>query len=194
MRGGHQSGGHRGGDNHGLYDDSVGRIGNAQRFFLPSRTLARPSSPPPLRPAPEPTNQQVDVLDGVEQANAFLHRALERLAAGDQAHAAGALVDDRGLHGFLQIALAGRRAAGVDQAGAAHVAVRHLVAREVDRMVRRQLGVDLLVRLAEIRERVEPAVVLRQLLLDDVGLDGHAQVVGLAGEVGRTRDSPRPWS
>ena len=29
------------------------------------------------------------------------------------------------------------------------------------------------------------AVVLRKLLLDDVGLDGHAEVIGLTGEVGR---------
>ena len=41
-----------------------------------------------------------------------------------------------------------RRAARVDQAGAAHVAVGHLVAGQIDRMVARQLGVDLLVRLA----------------------------------------------
>jgi hypothetical protein len=32
--------------------------------------------------------------------------------------------------------------------------------------------------------RVVAAVVLGQLLLDDVGLDGDAEVVGLAGEVG----------
>ena len=32
--------------------------------------------------------------------------------------------------------------------------------------------------------RVEAAVVLGQLLLDDVGLDGHAEMIGLAGEVG----------
>ena len=38
-------------------------------------------------------------------------------------------------------------------------------------------------RLAEV-ERVEAAVVLRQLLLDDVGVDRHAEMVGLTGEVG----------
>ena len=59
--------------------------------------------------------RQIDVLDRVQQRDAFLHRTLERLAAGDQAHAAGALVDDGGLHRFLQVALARRRAAGVDQ-------------------------------------------------------------------------------
>ena len=76
-------------------------------------------------------------------------------------------------------------AAGVDQADAAHVAVGDLVAGQVDRMIAgRQLAVDLLVRLAEL-QRVVAAVVLRQLLLDDVGLDGHAEVIRLAGEVGR---------
>ena len=66
---------------------------------------------------------------------------------------------------------------------AAHVAVGHLVARQVDRVVAGQLRVDRLVRLAEV-ERVVAAVVLGQLLLDDVGLDRHAEVVRLAGEVG----------
>ena len=47
---------------------------------------------------------QVDVLDGVEQLHAFLHRTLKRLAARDQTHPAGALVDHRRLHRFLQIA------------------------------------------------------------------------------------------
>jgi hypothetical protein len=39
------------------------------------------------------------------------------------------------------------------------------------------------VRLAELAA-VVAAVVGRQLLLDDVGLDGDAEVVGLTGEVG----------
>ena len=41
--------------------------------------------------------RQVDVLDRVEERRALLHRALERLASGDEAHAARALVDDGGL-------------------------------------------------------------------------------------------------
>ena len=48
-------------------------------------------------------------------------------------------------------------------------------------------------RLAEV-ERVVAAVVLGQLLLDDVGLDRHAEVVGLAGEVGGQVVVRRPWS
>ena len=49
---------------------------------------------------------EVDVLDDVQEADAFVHGALESFAAADEAHAAGALVDDRRLHGFLQIAFA----------------------------------------------------------------------------------------
>ena len=54
---------------------------------------------------------EVDVLDRVQQLDAFVHRALERLAAGDQSHAAAALVDDRGAHRFGEVALALRLAA-----------------------------------------------------------------------------------
>ena len=42
--------------------------------------------------------REIHVLDGVEQLDAFLHRLLEGLAAGNQAHAAGALVDHRRAH------------------------------------------------------------------------------------------------
>jgi hypothetical protein len=67
----------------------------------------------------------------------------------------------------------------------AHVAVGDLVAAEVDRVVGRQLRVDERAGLPVARpERVVAAVVLGHLLLDDVGLDRHAEVVGLAGEVG----------
>ena len=51
-------------------------------------------------------------------------------------------------------------------------------------MVGGQLVVDELAGLAVALERVVAAVVLGQLLLDDVGLDRDADVVGLAGEVG----------
>ena len=49
-------------------------------------------------------------------------------------------------------------------------------------MIGAQLGVHAVVLLAEL-DSLEGAVVDGQFLLDDVGLDGHAQVVGLAGEV-----------
>ena len=52
-------------------------------------------------------------------------------------------------------------------------------------MLGRQLRVHLVTRLAEA-DGTEPAVVLGQLLLHDVGLDRHAQVVRLPRQVGRS--------
>jgi hypothetical protein len=56
-------------------------------------------------------------------------------------------------------------------------------------MVGTQLGVNLVaglpVRILLRGDRFVTAGIHRQLLLDDVGLDGDAQVIGLAGEVGR---------
>ena len=48
----------------------------------------------------------------------------------------------------------------------------------------REFAIDALVGLAEL-QGVVAAVVLGELLLDDVGLDGDAEVIGLAGQVGR---------
>src|SRR5919205_1202407 len=129
---------------------------------------------------------EVHVLDGVEELGAFAHGALERLAAGDEAHAAAALVDDGGADGVGQVARALRLAARVDEAAAAHEAVGDLVADEVDGVIARQVGVNLRVGLAVGAldvERVVAAVALGQLLLDDVGLDGDAEVISLTREV-----------
>src|SRR5437660_7630838 len=68
---------------------------------------------------------KVYVLDGVEELDAFLQRALEGFSAGDEAGAAGALVDHGGGYGFFEVVGAGS-AAAVDQACAAHVTVGHL--------------------------------------------------------------------
>jgi len=46
---------------------------------------------------------EVNVLDRVQQFDAFFHRALERFASGDQAHAARAFVDDGGEDGVFEI-------------------------------------------------------------------------------------------
>ena len=55
-------------------------------------------------------------------------------------------------------------------------------------MIGREIGVHALVEFAVARvariQRLEAAIQLGQLLLDDVGLDRYAQVIGLAGEVG----------
>ena len=128
---------------------------------------------------------EVNVLNGVQQGDAVLHRTLEGLAAADEPHAPGALVDHGRRDGLLQIGLPARLAARVDQPHAAHVAVGHLIAAEVDGVVRSQLRVDLVAGLAEA-DSPEAAVVRRKFLLHDVGLDRHAQVVGLPREVGRS--------
>jgi len=46
---------------------------------------------------------EVDVLDRVQQRDAFFHRSLERLASADQAGTAGALVDHRGADRLSQV-------------------------------------------------------------------------------------------
>src|SRR4051812_26627109 len=91
---------------------------------------------------------EIDVLDGVDQADSFGHRTLECLAAGDQADAAGALVDDGGADGGGEVVDAAAFAAGVEQRASPHVAVGELVATELDRVAAaavlvgaRQLGV-----------------------------------------------------
>ena len=130
---------------------------------------------------------EVDVLDRVQELSTFGDRALERLTTGDEALAAGTLVDDGRLDGFGEVIVA-RGAAGVDQADATHVAIGDLVAGEVDRVIGRKVGVHALVDFAVRRfcglDGEVAAVVLGKLLLDDVGADGDAEVVGLAGKVG----------
>ena len=85
----------------------------------------------------------------MEQFDALVHRPLERLAAADEAHAAGPLVDDGRCDGVGQVGGAVRLAAGIYQADTSHVAVGHLIAAQVDRMVGREFGVHLVVGLAE---------------------------------------------
>lgn len=78
---------------------------------------------------------EVDILNGTQQRRTFCHWTLEGFAPADQAHAACTLVDYSGLHGFLQVVCA-TCAAGVDQSGAAHIAVEHLIAGQVDSTLR----------------------------------------------------------
>jgi hypothetical protein len=126
-------------------------------------------------------------LDGVQEFYAFGHGALEGFAAADEAGAAGALVDDGGGDGVFEIVGTGS-AAGIDEAGAAHEAVGNLIAGEIDRVIAGEVGVNTLVELtvagvAHVEGRVA-AVIFGKLLLDDVGLNGDAEMIGLAGEVG----------
>ena len=119
----------------------------------------------------------------MEQLDTLAHRALERLATADQPHASGPLVDHGRHDGIVQIVRPVRLAARVDQTDTPHVAVGHLIAAQVDRMVGRQV-VHGVARLAE-PYGPEPSVARRQLLLDDIGLNRHAQMIGLTGQVGR---------
>src|SRR5207248_525715 len=104
-----------------------------------------------------------------------------------EASATGALVDNRSGYRFFEI-VCPRSSAAVDEASAAHIAVGDLIAAEVDGMIAGEVSVDALVKfaiagIAHVERRIA-AVILGQLLFDDVGLDGDAQVIGLAGEVG----------
>src|ERR1051325_11529720 len=48
--------------------------------------------------------RKIDVLNCVQQFDAFIHRTLKGLASGNQAHAAAALIDDGGAYGFSHVA------------------------------------------------------------------------------------------
>src|SRR3954471_19651794 len=108
-------------------------------------TVSRPGATVPTRRVGSGDGDprvEVDVLDGVEQLDALARGALEGLAARDEAHPPGPLVDDRGRDGLGHVGLALGLAAPVDEAGAAHVAVGDLPAGEVDRVVGGELFVD----------------------------------------------------
>ena len=132
---------------------------------------------------------EVNVLNQVQQFHAFLQRTLERLAPGNQSCAAGALVDDGRLHRRREIARALGFAAGIDESRPAGVTVQNLIPAKVNRMVGGQFRINALINFAIAAangggHRLVTAVVLRQFLLDDVGFDGDAEVIGLSGEVG----------
>ena len=126
---------------------------------------------------------EIHVLNEVEQLDAFGHWALERLSAANQAHAAGALIDDGRARGFREVVVT-TGAAGVDQRRAAQVAICDLVARHLDGVILGgQVGVDAFVGLAEL-QGVVAAIGFGEFLFDDVGFDGDAQVIRLARQVG----------
>lgn len=53
---------------------------------------------------------EIDILDGVQNIDTLIHRALERFPAADESGAAGALVDHCRADGLLEIILAGSAA------------------------------------------------------------------------------------
>ena len=131
---------------------------------------------------------QVDVLNGVEKGDTLRERLLERFAARDETHTAGALVDHSRHDSLTHITCTLGVASRVDEPDASHVAVGYLVACEIDRVIRRETIVHQIIhlpigRFALLIQEPEAAVLLGQLLLDDIRLNGDAQVVGLAGHV-----------
>src|SRR5215204_3476777 len=91
--------------------------------------------------------REVNILDCVQQLHAFAHRPLKGLPSGDQTHPAAAFIDHRCTDGVSQIARALRLPTRIDQTATAHVAVRHLVTHEIDRIISRELLVNELARL-----------------------------------------------
>ncbi len=88
-------------------------------------------------------------------------------------------------------------AAGIDQSRPPGVTVQHLIAAKINQMVRGEFGINPFIQFAVAGvsrvQRLVAAVVLRQLLFDDIRLDGHAEVIGLSTEIGAGRDNPFPW-
>src|SRR5260370_2966374 len=64
-----------------------------------------------------------------------------------------------------------------------------MIAAEIDRVIARKVRVDALIELTVAGtvhvKRLVAAVIFWKLLLDDIRLDGHAEMIGLAREVGR---------
>ena len=113
---------------------------------------------------------------------------MKRFATRNQTHATRAFIDDRRLHRFGNVILAGGTA-GVDQTRPTRKAVQHLVSAKIDRMIRSQLGIDSGIGLPVITsrqlQRIVAPVVLGKLLFDNIGLDGRSDVIGLRGQIGR---------
>ena len=123
----------------------------------------------------------------MEQFCSLIHGPLEGLPPGNHSRTTSPLVDDGGSDGFFEVMGAGGTAR-VNETGAAHVAVDDLVTAKIDRVIGGELRVDALVELSVAGgasvEGLVATVVLGELLLDDVGLNGDAEVIGLTSEVG----------
>src|SRR4051794_15786735 len=126
---------------------------------------------------------EVDILDCIKQSDTFFDRSLECFAARNKTHAAGALVDDSSDDSISEVPRPFGFAAAINQAGAAHVTVGNLIAAKVDRMITGQLRIDSFIEFAVTGvSRVkcfEAAIVLGQLLLNDISLDGYPEMIGL---------------
>src|SRR6266404_6812280 len=70
---------------------------------------------------------EVDVLNGVQQLDSFIHRPLESFASRNETHAATALIDHGSAHGFSKIACSFGLTPRIDQAATTHIAIGYLI-------------------------------------------------------------------
>src|SRR6476661_244492 len=87
---------------------------------------------------------EIDILNKIEHLDSFSERALKGFSAGDQSHASCTLIDDRGADCLTKIAFS-RSSPRIDETAASHIAIDHLVAAKIDRMIRRKLRINLII-------------------------------------------------
>src|SRR5215212_4194927 len=90
---------------------------------------------------------QIYILNGIQEFRTFCHRALEGFASRNETHPTSPFVDDRSRGRFDEIVFTGG-ATAVDQTDASHVAVRHLIAAQIDWMVTSKFTVHTLIQFA----------------------------------------------
>ncbi len=130
---------------------------------------------------------RVHVLNRVQQLHTFRKGPLKKLSeAGNEPGASGPFVN-AAVTTASSKSFAPEAPAAVDQSCAPHVTIRDLVAAKIDRMIAREFRIDALVKFPVARvahvQRLVAAVVLGQLLLDDVRFNRHAQMIGLTRQV-----------
>ena len=113
----------------------------------------------------------------MQEPGSFIHRPLKCFAAGDKPGASSPLIDD-GCGDCLCKVVGSGGSATVNETCSAHIAVGHLITAKINRVITGELTVDPFVKLAVAGctcvEGLEASIVLRKLLLDDVGLDRDA--------------------
>ena len=124
----------------------------------------------------------------MQEFSAFADIALESFATRDEALATCTFVDDGSFNSLSEVVATGRTTR-VDETDASHVAISDLVAGEVDGVIGAQVSVHALVDFTVGRfgllDSEVATVIFWKLLLDDVGTDGDAEVIGLARKVSR---------
>ena len=118
----------------------------------------------------------------MEEFHTLGHWTLEGLPPGDEPAAARTLVDHRCPDSVGEITGSLRLTTAVDQTNSTHVVVHDLPTTPVDGVIGHERVVDEGRGLGEVHRR-ETAVFRGLLLLDDVGLNGDPEVIGLRREV-----------